>query len=107
MMDKEGFPPMPKKWPPRDRDPFRTLDDPDGGEKAAESAGSPPLSSIALDPHIVDPDGNIRIGQIQAGTITGYSARIPEWYMRIPAGRPNWWRRFWAWALLGASWERL
>ena len=34
--------------------------------------------------------------------------RAPCWMLRTVADeRPNAWRRFWAWALLGRRWERI
>lgn len=68
---------------------FRTLDD---------RPAAPPLA------------GAITADKITEGSITIHppAGWAPQyvWYLRIAPERPNAWRRFWAWFLLGATWEK-
>jgi len=66
------------------KDPFRTLDDPEPGKGPITEAW---------------------IQSLSAREISGDRIVTPGW--RQPPGRPNPWRRFWAWALLGVTWEKM
>jgi hypothetical protein len=76
------------------KDPFRTLDDPE-----------PAVTSSALDPQSIK-KSQIQAGSISSGAYYADGLRAGVCRMELPAGRPNWWRRFWAWALLGWKWEQ-
>ena len=68
---------------PPPHDPFRCLDDP------AVTAGK-------IAPRELLPGGRL----IPAGE--------QYWMLEWPSERrPNWFRRFWAWALLGGRWKRV
>lgn len=55
----------------------------------------------------------VMVGSLIPGTLTVYldaskSVLIIQDSLKIESRRPipNWWRRFWYWALLGWRWER-
>jgi hypothetical protein len=75
------------------KDPFRTLDDP-------EPPKLPDLTDFASMSVRAD---RITSGIIIADSVTGIRS---AGYWVLPDKRPNWWRRFWAWALLGWKWKQ-
>ncbi len=79
---------------PEEKNKFRTLDDP------------APLDFTGFSVNDVDISKNpITAGRIVAGAFYADGLRTGYSQTRVPIGRPNVWRRFWWWFLLGVRWE--
>jgi hypothetical protein len=76
---------------PEGKDKFRTLDDPDPVDIRGFS--------------VKDVNADVTAGRIVAGAFYADGLRTGYSQTCVPVGRPNLWRRFWWWFLLGVRWE--
>ena len=73
------------------RDKFRTLDDPEPDRPAGDIATGPVYGGRITDINPL-PRSVLKLG--------------PNIGIQSTAPMPNWWRRFWLWALIGWTWEK-
>jgi len=87
---------------------MRTLDDPipdPPGSGDRDRAAVSPLG-IAIANGTIGEFGPAS-GKLISLAFYADGLRTQGWRVKLPIGRPNLWRRFWYWALLGWKWEKV